>query len=70
MDAEENSESWYDWDEYDGIEIKDVSIWDKRLRIDPINGMEIKNIDDLNSFLIFVQDGNPFECTDSYDIFY
>lgn len=64
-----SSKSWYDWDDYDGIEIKDVSIWDKRLRIDPIHGMEIKNTDDLMSFLIFIQDGNSFEYTDSYDIF-
>lgn len=64
-----SSESWYNWDDYDGIEIKDVSILDKRLRIDPIHGMEIKNTDDLMSFLIFIQDGNPFEYTDSYDIF-
>lgn len=63
------SESWYDWDDYDGIEIHRAGIWDKRLKIDPIHGMEIKNIDDLNSFLIFIQDGNPFEYMDGYDIY-
>lgn len=65
----ESSESWYDWDVYDGIEIKDVNIWDKRLRINPIEGMEIHSRDDLMGFLMFLQDGNPFEYTDGYDIY-
>ena len=66
---DQESESWYDWGVYDGIEVEDINIWDKRIRIDPIHGMEIHNREDLMSFLIFVQDGNPFEYTDSYDIF-
>lgn len=66
---DQESESWYDWNVYDGIEIKDLNIWDNRLRIDPIHGMEIRNRDDLMSFLIFLQDGNPFEYTDGYDIY-
>lgn len=71
MSKKENqkSESWYDWDVYDGLEIKDVNIWDNRLRINPIYGMEIRNRDDLMSFLIFLEDGNPFEYTDGYDIY-
>lgn len=71
MSKKENqkSESWYDWDVYDGLEIKDVNIWDNRLRINPIHGMEIRNRDDLMSFLIFLEDGNPFEYTDGYDIY-
>ena len=71
MSKKENqkSESWYDWDVYDGLEIKDVNIWDNRLRINPIHGMEIRNRDDLISFLIFLEDGNPFEYTDGYDIY-
>lgn len=71
MSKKENqkSESWYDWDVYDGLEIKDVNIWDNRLRINPIHGMEIQNRDDLMSFLIFLEDGNPFEYTDGYDIY-
>lgn len=71
MSKKENqkSESWYDWDVYDGLEIKDVNVWDNRLRINPIHGMEIRNRDDLMSFLIFLDDGNPFEYTDGYDIY-
>ena len=71
MSKKENqkSESWYDWDVYDGLEIKDVNIWDNRLRINPIHGMEIRNRDDLMSFLIFLEDGNPFKYTDGYDIY-
>lgn len=72
MDKNENqkSESWYDWNVYDGIEIKDLNIWDNRLHIDPIHGMEIENEDDLIGFIMFLQDGNPFEYTDGYDIYH
>lgn len=66
---DQKSESWYDWNVYDDIEIEDLNIWDNRIRIDPIHGMEIRNRDDLNSFLIFIQGGNPFEHTDGYDIY-
>lgn len=71
MSKKENQESksWYDWNVYDGIDIEDINLWDSRLRINPIEGMEIRNRDDLMSFLIFLEDGNPFEYTDGYDIF-
>lgn len=66
---DQESESWYDWNVYDGIEIEDFNIWDSRLRIDPIHGMEIKSESDLIGFLMFLQDGNPFEYTDLGDIY-
>jgi len=66
----QESESWLDFGIYDYIEIEDINIWDNRLRIDPIHGMEIKDKSDLIGFLMFLQDGNPFEYLDSSDIFY
>lgn len=67
-ESQEN-ESWYEWNDYDDFKILDMNVWDNRLRTNPITGYEVKNEKDLIE-LLTIFDGNPFENTDSYDIFY
>lgn len=68
-----SSESWYDWDDYDGIEIHRTGIWDKRLKIDPIHGFAADSPEDLASFMVLVDClDNPhmFDEADPYSILY
>ena len=67
-ESQEN-ESWYEWNDYNDFKILDMNVWDNRLRTNPITGYEVKNAKDLIE-LLTIFDGNPFENTDSYDIFY
>lgn len=54
----------------DSIVLRDMNFWDSRLRMDPINGLQIQNSEDLIGFWLFMDEGNPFEYLDFRDIFY
>ena len=53
----------------DSIVLEDMNFWDKRLKLDPIKGLQIENSEDLIGFWLFMDAGNPFEWLDSRDIF-
>jgi len=71
MSKKENqeNESWYEWNDYNDFKILDTNVWDRRLKMSPIGGFEVKSPKDLIELLTFLE-GNPFNDTDSYDIFY
>ena len=54
----------------DGFKLVDINNWDKRLKMDPIHGLEIKTKDDFIGALLLLEGPNPFNEFDSSSIFY
>ena len=57
-------------EEDDEICIEDFNVWNKDLEIDPIHGVDSSSKSKFIGLLIFLEDGNPFEYADPYDIYY